>query len=559
MAELEWLQGGQVRGRLELQEGAFLRLGRGEGADGRIDGDQYMSRLHVEVVLAGGALRVRKLPNASNPVFHGGVEKTEFRLEPGESFVVGATRFRFLAAPSAAPASAAPADAPAERVMEAAEVYAVSDRMKLKDLLELPEILRTKDRSDFYFHIAGMLRLATGAQWAAVVAADRRILGQDAARDDVKIGISARLFDQAVQASPRPIFHSWRGPERLQATVFEGSDWAACAAVVLPGDEKLVFYVAGSGGSPSATDPANLDTTRYVGLVADIVGRSLSVRRLEEWETRFEHFFSRRVVESLLAGKDLKALEPKVAESTVMFFDIRGFSKLAELGGDAIMVFQEKLRRVMTGMTDEILKEEGVVLQYMGDGILACWNVPQAADDHVERACRAALAMTRRLAEVDPTLRCGIGLHTGRVVAGTIGSDQIFAYGVIGTVINQASRIEGITKLVGVPIIATREVVELLSASSGIAATPLGMFRPAGMTADLELYEISAGPADPSRLAAFEAAETAFAVGAWDDVVKAFAPLPAQDAAARYLSGVAENHRSNPPLDWRGVIELREK
>jgi len=64
--------------------------------------------------------------------------------------------------------------------MEAAEVFAVSDRMKLKDLLELPEILRTKQRNDFYFHIAGMLRLATGAQWAAVVGGDKRILGRDA-------------------------------------------------------------------------------------------------------------------------------------------------------------------------------------------------------------------------------------------------------------------------------------------------------------------------------------------------------------------------------------------
>ncbi|HEX4048260.1 MAG TPA: adenylate/guanylate cyclase domain-containing protein, partial [Elusimicrobiota bacterium] len=367
------------------------------------------------------------------------------------------------------------------------------------------------------------------------------------------------LVQRAVAASPRPIFHSWRRPEGVQATVVEGSDWAACAAAELPGGEKVVFYVAGSGGSSSATDPANLDTTRYVGLVADIVGRSLAVRRLEEWETRFEHFFSRRVVESLLSGSDLRALEPKLAESTVMFFDIRGFSKLTELGQDGMMAFQEKLRAVMTGMTDEILKEEGVVLQYMGDGILACWNVPQPAADHVDRACRAALKMTLRLAAIDPALRCGIGLHTGRVVAGTIGSDQIFAYGLIGTVINQASRIEGITKLVGAPVIATKEVAELLSPASGIAATPLGVFRPAGMTADLKLYEIAAGPAEPRRYAAFELAAVSLAKEEWEEAAKTLAWLPPSDAAARYLSGFAEKCRKNPPKNWRGVIELSEK
>ncbi len=207
--------------------------------------------------------------------------------------MIGATRFRFVSE-TAPPAPAAPAERrrrPPKRMMEPAEVYAVSDRMKLKDLLELPEILRTKARNDFYFHLAGMLRLATGAQWAAVVGGDRKVLGQDAARDDVKIGVSAKLFDAAVAAAPRPIFHSWRRPEGLQATVFEGADWAACAAVELPGAEKLVFLHRGEAGAHRRRpDPANLDTTRYVGLVADIVGRSLSVRRLEEWGTRFEHF-----------------------------------------------------------------------------------------------------------------------------------------------------------------------------------------------------------------------------------------------------------------------------
>jgi adenylate cyclase len=210
-------------------------------------------------------------------------------------------------------------------------------------------------------------------------------------------------------------------------------------------------------------------------------------------------------------------------------------------------------------MTDEILKEDGVVLQYMGDGILACWNVPRPEADHVDRACRAALAMRKRLAEIEPAMRCGIGLHTGRVVAGTIGSEQIFAYGLIGPVINQASRVEGITKTVGAPILVTREIAQKLTAESGASATLLGLFRPAGMTADLELYELRAGPLDPSRAAAFREASEALRAARWSDVAPALSALPADDGPARYLSAYAEKCASVPPPAWRGVIELSEK
>jgi len=561
---LECTRDGVACGRFSLVEGSALRVGRGEEAGARIADEPFLSRVHVELSLESGALRVRKLAQAANPVFHDGSQKDEFRLEPGESFTIGTTRLRFIADGPAAlsPSKPVPAGEPApasRRLMERDEVYAVSDRMRLKDLLELPEILQSKDRNEFYLHIASMLRMATGAKWAAVISGDSRILGRDAARDDESFGVSATLREQAVLAAPRPVFYSWRQPAAdLAATAHEGIDWAVCAAVELPGGEKLLFYAAGSGGAAEASSPANLDTTRYIGLVADIVGRSLSVRRHEEWETRLRRFFAKRVADQLLAGGDFQALEPKAADSTVLFFDIRGFSKLAEACED-ILVFQRQLQRVMTAMTDEILKEDGVVLQYMGDGILACWNVPRPEADHVDRACRAALSMRKRLAEIEPSMRCGIGLHTGRVVAGTIGSEQIFAYGLIGTVINQASRVEGITKTVGAPILVTRAIAEKLTPGSGASATLLGLFRPAGMTADLELYELRAGARDADRAAAFSAAAEALRAARWADVAPALSALPADDGPARYLAAYAEKCSSVPPPAWRGVIELGEK
>jgi adenylate cyclase len=564
VAFLECARDGVACGRFELAEGAPVRLGRGAEADARVEGEPFLSRLHAEVTLKGGTLTVRRLPTASNPIYHDGSQKDEFRLEPGEFFLIGATRMTF-----SAPAAARPATAPdaatvlltpaVRRTMEPAEMYAVSDRMRLKDLLELPEILQSKDRGAFHMHIASMLRMATGARWAAVLTGDGRVLGRDSARDDASFGVSATLCEHAVKSAPKPIFYSWRQPtEGIKATAYAGADWAVCAAVGLPGGEHILFYAAGSGGSAEADAPANIETTRFVGLVADIVGRSLSVRRHEEWETRLRRFFAKSVADELLARKDFKELEPRLAEVTALFFDIRGFSKLAETVDD-ILVFQKRLKSVMTAMTDEIQKEQGVVLQYMGDGILACWNVPRALPDHADRACRAALAMRRRLAAVDPELRCGLGLHAGRVVAGAIGSEQIFSYGVIGTVINQASRVEGITKAVGAPILATEETVSRLSPASGLWATPLGQYRPAGMTVALSLYELRDGPRDAERVAAFRLAWARLHDGRWDEAIAALASRPEDDAPARYLRGYAEGRRRERRGNWTGVVELSEK
>ncbi|MBI3289487.1 MAG: hypothetical protein HYZ74_08220 [Elusimicrobia bacterium] len=85
------------------------------------------------------------------------------------------------------------------------------------------------------------------------------------------------------------------------------------------------------------------------------------------------------------------------------------------------------------------------------------------------------------------------------------------------------------------------------------------MFRPAGMTADLELYELRAGARDPVRAAAFDAACAALRCARWQDVAAALSGLPADDGPARYLAAYAEKCSRNPPIDWRGVIELTAK
>lgn len=289
MAHLEI--GEDHKSSFELAANFQYTIGRGADADWRLKDEPFLSRLHAQVSLEGTRLKVKKLPSASNPIFHSGVQSDEFFLDHGELFVIGALRFKFIADKTAA--SAAPADLrpETEHLMAADEVYAVSDRLRLKDLLELPEILRnSKDPADFYFHVAAVLRLATGAQWAAVVSREGtvcRIAGRDCARDDINVAPSNKLIERAVEVRPRPVFYSWSRPEAgLQATLCGDADWAVCSAVDIQDGNQLVFYIAGSGGPVSAADGAGRDNMRYVGLVADMAARSFTARRLEEWRTR---------------------------------------------------------------------------------------------------------------------------------------------------------------------------------------------------------------------------------------------------------------------------------
>jgi adenylate cyclase len=543
-------------------------LGRAETADLRLDAEPRLSRRHAELALSGGRLRVRRLPEASNPIFKAGTAAAEFEVEPGDYFVIGKTRFWFYAdGPRPVKAQAGTGAAPAAGLEEPAaradtlskeELYSLgtvgpTDRLRLRDLLELPGLLRLRSRGDFYGHVASLLRHATGAQWACACAEDGTVLGQDGAGDPSR-RLSRTVVAKALAEAPRPTLYRWDAPADYMATSMAGVDWAICAAAAVPGEPARVFYAAGAG----ARDPADLRAcAQFVGLVGDTVSRAVSNDRLQDRQGRLQRFFAAPVVEKVIEAQE-GALTPRAAVSTVMFFDIRQFSKMTERQNEEILRHVQALRAAMTAMTEIILRERGVVLSYLGDGILACWNVPFAESDHVDRACRAALDMGRRLSEV-AGWRCGIGMHSGEVVAGALGSDQIFSYSLIGAVVNQASRIEGLTKLLEVPVIVTEEVARALSPAAG-SCSRLGRFIPAGMDLPLSLFALrgpgeAGGPQD--RL--YEEALACFERGDWDQTLRRLGELPADHGPAKFLAAQCIEKRRYPPEAWDGVIRVTQK
>jgi adenylate cyclase len=549
-ARLEAHRDGALVARFELGEGKESVLGR-SGSDWNVPDEPHLSRRHAALRLERGWIYVRRLEGAANPIFSGGVEKSDFRLEPGAHFVIGRTKFSF--------AGRTAADAPApvsEKTLQERELYSINagSRLKLLELLRLPEILRTKNEPEFFHHVAAFLRTETRAR-CVTIATDGRTVGQDSATDAPAPAPSAKLVERALRESPRPTLYRWGEPDSVGATLTDGIDWALCAAIDLPGDGPLVFYAAGNSAETAAP---GVEDAQILGLVADMVGRTLSVRRLEAKASRLKRYFSERVAARILESPDPAGLEPRLAVGTVMFFDIRGFSRRTEGKNAQALEHFGELRRALSAMTEEIFREDGVVLQYTGDGILACWNVPIADPRHADRAARAALAMVERLEREGDGWRCGIGIHTGEVVAGAIGSEQVFYYGLMGAVVNQASRIEGITKALEVPILVGREVAAQVDPSVA-SCLRVGRFKPSGMDSALDLYELSRGPLSKERSEVFGAGLAAFEAGRWEEAYATLARLPVQDRAARYIMFLAEHYRRHPPANWAGVIELSEK
>ncbi|HTA77431.1 MAG TPA: adenylate/guanylate cyclase domain-containing protein [bacterium] len=555
-AELEVVLSGEKPLKFDLGENLTVTLGRTEESDWVVPFERYLSRRHVDLRMKSGKLLVKRLSGTTNPIFYKGEEKEAFTLETGEQFVIGKTRFHF----NIKSRQIVQEDSPLLRYsMQEPAAFSkslMSDRMRLLDLLELPEILRLKSPAESFTHIAGMLRTLTHGSWSRISESNGKLLGLDSILDnDIEPAMSHALVEEALKQSPHPTLYCWSSPEQnLKATVQDGTDWAICTAYQVPGEAPLIFYVAGQGGD----EPSLKDNCRLVGLIADMVGRSLSVSRLEGFKKRLERFFSGAVISKIIESPDTKDLEPRLTEGTVMFFDIRGFSRLIEGKSEDALAHMRQLKEVMTALTEEIFKENGVVLQFLGDGILACWNVPFADSDHINQACRAALGMVESLGKVAPGWRCGIGIHTGEVIAGPMGAKQLFSYTVMGAVVNQASRVEGITKAVEVPILITKDVADKLIPGT-VATRRVGKFQPAGMDTALDLFYVTDPPANKENESLYTLGLEAFESGEWEKAYELLDKLPPSDRPARYLKTMAETYRRKHPKDWKGIIELSEK
>ena len=369
------------------------------------------------------------------------------------------------------------------------------------------------------------------------------------------------------------VLHVWHGmaatPEPYTAS--DSFDWAFCTPVLGKACCGWGLYVAGrfnverSGLTPS-TDPTDLrEDVKFTELVAAMLSSLRHMRLLEHRHAMLSQFFSPVVLETLADEDPEVVLSPRETEVSVLFCDLRGFSRESERQSGDLLGLLQRVSNALGVMTRHIRQQGGVVGDFQGDAAMGFWGWPLPQGDAVPRTCRAALAMR---AEFQATgFQAGIGVATGPAVAGKIGTVDQVKVTVFGPVVNLASRLEGMTKMLRAPILldeATARLVRRQVPREVARVRRLAIVRPYGLESPLEVSEllppVSQYPElSDEHLQCYEAALDAFLQRKWPAALELLHRIPAEDEVKDFLVVYIAQHNRRPPPGWDGIIELASK
>lgn len=304
----------------------------------------------------------------------------------------------------------------------------------------------------------------------------------------------------------------------------------------------------------------------------------------------FAHYLSPDMVERLAENPDSLKLGGEMRDMTLLFCDVRGFTTISEQFDPVGLT--SLINKLLTPLTNAILKRKGTIDKYMGDCIMAFWNAPLDNPNHAMDGCRSALAM---LAEMEPLnarleqeakeegrkhvpLKVGLGLNTGPAVVGNMGSDMRFDYSVLGDTVNLAARLEGQSKSYGMNVVLgalTHEEVK-----DELACIDLDFIRVKGKLEGVMIYGLLGDETvaqkpefQELRKLIFDAQE-AYRAQKWDEAEAMFKTIRERGNDANkcwdleanldvlcdvYEERIAEYRAAPPPADWDGVFVATSK
>lgn len=588
---------------VDMADSQTLRIGRSPTNPIVVTGDKMISREHADIVRNGDDFHVTCLEAARNPLVYEGVPHRELRLSGDTSFQIGETTFRLQierTGQQAAIAADGPTYQSTTRVRES--VYTQADlqqagfgnaQQQIEILAGLPDLIAgTTTDDDLAMRVAHLLLLGIpqadavavvqyaekDTDWSkssvgdppqpAMIRADTRENFEGRFRPSRRLMLKCLFIQQSAM-------HIWEDEKgSMQFTASEGLGWAFCSPIRGAACRGWCLYVSGKGsrqGNMFVEERTLQGDLRFTELMAQFIGSVRQVRTLQTQQTRLSTFFSPKVIENLTSVDSSRLeLNPAERDVTVLFCDLRGFSKRSEQLQHDLLGLLNCVSEALGVMARGVIERDGAIADFQGDAILGFWGWPIPDRQGPWPACRAALAIAEGFRQANAQaghrlsgLSAGIGVAHGRALAGRIGTEQQAKIGVFGPVVNQGSRLEGMTKQFGVSICideaAAKYVREKIPATEAMTRH-LARVRPKGMATPLNVFELlPPNGQSPQLIAAHEMAVKGVIAGKWPEVRTYLQKFPPDDGPANFLRAFLSKSSELPPPDWDGAIQLESK
>jgi adenylate cyclase len=475
---------------IDVKPGATIVVGRAVGSDVPIY-DPTISRQHAQITAQNGGVLVKDL-GSSNGTFLNGSRITEAVAAPNDVIMFGKVSFyvREVAEQAAAPAAPPPpAPKPAGQTIvrklpegmenfisgkvkrlslsavapgdTAATPQTASAAKKLEILLEISKALSRQQEVDqllesvvdFSFQVMNVDRVSIllkerGAE-ELVPRISKNRLGGSGSRQ-----VPRGIVHQAVSEKVAILTDNAMTDDRFKSkgTILQQAVQSAMGAPLLSSEGKILglIYVDNLTAT-HAFSAEDLDfLIAFSGVASSAIENGQLADRLRREAlvlSNFQRYFSPDLAKSIAEHTEDVKLGGQKRQVVILFSDIRGFTSMSErMDPDDVASL---LREYFTEMVEIIFRHGGTLDKFIGDAIMALWGAPLASPDDADKAMRAAIDMQRKLAELNqhwaatgkPPVNIGIGINSGQVFAGNIGSEQRLEYTVLGDAVNTASRL----------------------------------------------------------------------------------------------------------------------
>ncbi|MBI1249104.1 hypothetical protein GC197_14835 [bacterium] len=542
--------------------------------------DKQVSSKHAHLIWNGTRLEISKFDDAVNPIFFDSRPCDTFHIDPGQHFVIGHTEFLLR---ESTPTMPMPHRSPQTEVtIRPEEIRRTSFRQTPGRIEMLTEMVSKMTASTDHEQLITITlqQLLCGIPHATdVLLLEKKHDGESSdfypvawdSRDgeSTPSGTSHTLIENATN-SQMCVLHVWpheTESAKSEFTMIAGHDWAMCIPIQIKLQQQAAIYISGQRArlEENLTEVELLqDDIKFAELVGSTFANLSRNMALERRQSQLNQFFTPGLLDHV--STDLETfLAPREADLMVLFCDLRGFSSAAEEHFDRLIPYLQQTSETLSEITSAILAERGVIGDFHGDAVMGFWGWPAAALENPLGCIQAATQIAEALAgpdflttELPP--KAGIGIASGRGVAGMIGSRDQVKVTAFGPTVNLASRIEGLTKPLGVPLLLDEHSVNQLNQHPGMSANKflrLGWFRLAGLKQKTQIFTFVAE--ELPWLESFSDALESFDQGRWTEAIEMLQVVSDHFGPKHFLLSHMAKHQNRCPADWKGTIERHTK